>query len=85
MANGCCGQPTLRMRRRAAAKETEELPDNPEVPGGIPLLYLGSGRKDLHGSGSGLTYAVSERRRHFVAHPEDAPALIKNRCVILAP
>ena len=85
MASGCCGQPAPRRRRRTAAQETEALPGNPEVPGGVTLLYLGSGRKDLSGSGSGLTYAVSDRRRHFVAHPDDAPALLKNRFVILAP
>jgi hypothetical protein len=83
MTSGCCGQPPP--QRGRAAPETERLPRNPGVPGGVNLLYLGSGRKDFIGSESNLTYVVSERRRYFVVHPEDAPALLKKRFVILEP
>jgi hypothetical protein len=83
MASGCCGQPSA--RRIAVAREAERLPRNPTVSGGVRLLYLGSGRRDLSGSNSGLTYVVSEQRRKFVVHRDDAPALLKRRFVILEP
>jgi hypothetical protein len=83
MYSGCCGQPLS--RRARAAPEAERLPRNPQVLGGVNLLYLGSGRKDFKGSNSNLTYIVSEQRRNFVVHPDDAPALLKKRFVILEP
>lgn len=83
MANGCCGQPPP--RRSRAARETERLPRNPHVSRGIRLLYLGSERKDFTGPASSLTYVVSEQRRNFVAHPDDVPALLRKRFVILEP
>jgi len=83
MGSGCCGQPPS--RRPRAAKEAERLPRNPKLSGGVRLLYLGSGRKDFPGPQSGLTYVVSETRRKFVAHRDDAGALLKNRFVILEP
>ena len=83
MVSGCCGQPSA--RRARAAPEAERLPRNPRVTGGVSLLYLGSGRKDFTGSVSNLTYVVSDHRRKFVVHPDDAPALLKKRFVILEP
>ena len=83
MASGCCGQPPP--RRAKVAREPERLPRNPQVSRGVRLLYLGSGRKDFTGRESSLTYVVSEQRRDFVVHPDDAPALLKKRFVILEP
>ena len=83
MASGCCGQPSS--RRPRGTKDAERLPRNPTVSGGVRLLYLGAGRRDLSGSKSGATYVVSSTRRGFVAHPADAPALLKNPFVILEP
>jgi hypothetical protein len=83
MIKGCCGQPTP--RRFGAAREAEALPQNPQVTGGVRLLYLGAGRRDFPGPESGLTYVVSETRRNFVVHPDDAPGLLKRRFVILEP
>ena len=83
MASLCCGQPAP--RRFGAAREAESLPRNPQVSGGVRLLYLGAGRRDFSGPESGLTYIVSERRRNFVVHPDDATALLKKRFVILEP
>jgi hypothetical protein len=83
MFSGCCGQPGP--RRISIKKETEPLPKNPRVEGGVPLLYLGSGRKTLKGPESDLTYVVSDHRRDFVAHPDDVRTLLRNRFVILRP
>ena len=83
MSSGCCGQPSP--RRFRAAREAERLPRNPAVSGGVRLLYLGSGRREFSGLESGLTYVVSEQRRKFVVHRNDAPALLKKRSVILEP
>jgi hypothetical protein len=83
MLSGCCGQPVP--RRLAIRKEVEALPPNPKVTDGVPLLYLGSGRKELQGAESELTYVVSDHRRDFTAHAADVRALLRNRFVILRP
>jgi hypothetical protein len=83
MISGCCGQPSPRHYREA--EEAEKLPQNPQVSGGVRLLYLGAGRRDFLGSESGLTYVVSGKRRNFVVNPDDAPAMLKKRFVILEP
>jgi hypothetical protein len=83
MASGCCGQRSS--RRSRAAKEVERLPRNPEVSEGVSLLYLGSGRKDYTGSVSNFIYVVADLRRTFVVHPDDVPALLNKRFVILKP
>jgi len=54
------------------------------VPGGVRLLYLGWGAKQLRGPATGLVYRVSERYRDFTVHRDDATALL-SRTVILAP
>jgi len=72
---GCCGQPMGRIRRRAPP---EKLPDNPRVQG-VRIIYVGSGRRDVKGASSGLTYYVADYRRHFRAHPDDAKALLRSR------
>lgn len=82
MFSGCCGQPG---KRRPRNEPEENLPENPAVDGGVTLLYLGAGRRDFEGARTGLRYAVSDRRRRFVAHPDDARALLRNRFVIRAP
>jgi hypothetical protein len=79
-SGGCCGQPG----RRAKKEPEEKLPDNPSVDG-VRLLYLGAGRRDFDGKTTGFRYVVSDRRRSFVAHPDDVRALLRNRFVILAP
>lgn len=81
--NGCCGQPTrARSRRRGPA---ERLPPNPTPKGGVPMIFLGSGRRDVRAHGSGLTYVVGSQRRHFRAHPDDVDVLLRNRDFILRP
>ncbi len=61
--NGCCGQPSrARARRRDPA---ERLPPNPTPKRGIPMIFLGSGRRDVRAPVSGLTYVVAGQRRHF--------------------
>ncbi len=81
MFSGCCGQPAGRPK-----KEPEEvLPENPSVDEGVPLLYLGAGRRNFDGSQTGFRYVVSDHRRSFVAHPDDVRALLRNRFVIPAP
>ncbi len=82
MFSGCCGQPGKRQKKE---KPDEVLPANPKVEGGVRLLYLGSGRRDFDGASTGLHYVVSDRRRSFAAHPDDVPALMRNRFVIPAP
>lgn len=76
MIEGCCGQPRSRRRVRPRA---EPLPANPTPAGGIALVYLGSGRRDVQGPKSGLHYHVSDERRHFRADPADAAELIRRR------
>jgi hypothetical protein len=82
MFSGCCGQPATGRTK----KEPEEvLPENPPIKGGVPLLYLGAGRRNFGGSRTGFQYVVSDHRRSFTAHPDDVRALLRNRFVIQAP
>ena len=82
MFSGCCGQPAV---KRAKNEPDEMLPENPSIHGGVPLLYLGAGRRNLDGSTTGFQYVVSDHRRSFIAHPDDVRALLRNRFVIHAP
>jgi hypothetical protein len=77
--DGCCGQPTRRRRRPSA----EPLPANPRPAGGVAMIFLGTGRRDLIGAESGLTYVVSEHRRHFRADPRDVADLTRRPDVML--
>jgi hypothetical protein len=77
--SGCCGQTPGRTSRRAAP---EKLPDNPSVAG-VRVIYVGSGRRELKGSSSGLTYYVADHRRHFRVHPDDVKALLRSRDFLL--
>jgi len=81
--SGCCGQPVR--HRRSIASPTAALPANPKMPGGVRLLYLGSGLQSLRGQRSDLMYHVSEQRRWFTASPDDVNAFLRRRDVILAP
>lgn len=74
--DACCGQPRSRRRSRPAP---EPLPANPTVGGGVALVYLGSGLRDVEGSSSGLHYFVAGHRRHFRAEPGDVDALLRSR------
>ncbi len=78
---GCCGQPAPRRRPSPVAP----VPPNPRVARGVRLLYLGAGLRELRGSATGLIYRVADRRRDFVAHPDDVTDLLKVRHVILRP
>jgi hypothetical protein len=83
MFSGCCGQPGP--RRITIKKHVEPLPANPDVGSdGVPLLYLGVGRKELRGAET-RTYVVADHRRGFVAHSNDVRTLLRNRFVILEP
>lgn len=82
MFSGCCGQPG---KRRVRKEPEENLPANPAIDGGIRLLYLGAGRREFEGAQTGFRYTVSDHRRQFVVHPDDARALLRNRFVIPAP
>jgi hypothetical protein len=61
------------------------LPQNPRVAGGVRLLYLGEGRRDLVGPRTSARYVVSERRRLFTADATDVAGLLHRPYVILAP
>jgi hypothetical protein len=80
MVEGCCGQ--LRPKRRVRVNR-EPLPANPAPSGGIAMIYLGSGRRDLDGPRSGLRYFVSDHRRHFRADPRDVDLLLRRRDFML--
>jgi hypothetical protein len=58
-------------------KESERLPSNPKLAEGVRMLFLGTGRRELLGPESGLKYFVSENRRHFTVHSDDAAKLLK--------
>ena len=78
----CCGHavPTPpRSRRRIS------LPRNPSVAKGVALVFLGAGKTVVKGRGSGLTYYVSEYRRHFVARPEDVHGILVDPAFIEEP
>lgn len=75
-SDGCCGQP---QRRRRMGPAQEPLPANPTPTGGVAMIYLGSGRRELQGSTSGLRYFVADHRRHFRAEPSDVDALLRRR------
>ena len=76
----CCGQPASRRRRRA---DLAPLPPNPNVKRGVHLLYLGTGKREVKGSASGLVYVVADHRRHFVVDPADVDALLTSRDFML--
>lgn len=81
--DGCCGQPSrVRKRRR---EPPERLPQNPTPKGGVPMIFLGSTRRDVRAPVSGLTYVVASHRRHFRVHPDDVDALLRHRDFILKP
>lgn len=83
MFSGCCGQPSS--RKRTTKEPQERLPANPEIKGGVRLLYLGAGRRDLKGETTGVLYVVSDHRRSFIVHADDVRSLLRNRFVIPAP
>lgn len=80
--DGCCGQPTRQRRSRA---RSEPLPPNPKLTRGVGMIFLGSGRRDIRGRASGLTYVVADSRRHFRVDPDDVDQLLRQRDVILQP
>jgi hypothetical protein len=77
----CCGQTPKKRTRRVQ----EKLPPNPDPPGGVPVIYLGSGYAKVEGKVSGLTYILADYRRHFSAHQEDVPSLLRSPDFILQP
>lgn len=74
----CCGDalPHPHPARRGAPTA---LPRNPSVASGVALVFLGAGKMVVKGRGSGLTYYVSEHRRHFVARREDVNGILVDR------
>ena len=80
--NGCCGQMG---KRRARHAPPEPLPDNPKPDGGVRMIYVGSGRVEVKGAHSGLTYILADYRRPFRAHPGDVNQLLRSRDFILQP
>lgn len=76
MVEGCCGQMPARRRVRT---DREPLPANPTLSGGIAMIYVGSGRREVEGPRSGLRYFVSGERRHFKAEPSDVDLLVRRR------
>jgi hypothetical protein len=79
-AEACCGQPGSRRRSRPAP---EPLPANPTPAGGVAMVYLGSGLREVQGSSSGLRYVVAGHRRHFRAEPSDVEGLLRSRDFML--
>jgi hypothetical protein len=49
------------------------------------MIYVGSGRVEVKGIHSGLTYILADYRRHFRAHPGDVSQLLRLRDFILQP
>lgn len=78
---GCCGQLPKKQAKRVQA----QLPANPNPPGGVKIIYVGSGYAEVPGKESGLTYFVADYRRHFKAHPSDVDSLVGKRDFILEP
>jgi hypothetical protein len=75
-SDGCCGQP---QRRRRMGPAQEPLPANPTLTGGVAMIYLGSGRREIAGSSTGHRYFVADQRRHFRAAPSDVDDLLRRR------
>lgn len=82
MGKPCCGQ-TARRRYKTPARP--KLPPNPQITGGIKLIYIGAGQKTIRGKSSGLKYHLSDYRRHFKADPEDVDDILKSRLFMLEP
>jgi hypothetical protein len=80
--SGCCGQP---VRRRRERRQVELLPANPKPKGGVPMIFLGSGRREVRGRASGLTYTVANHRRHLRVDPGDVDDLLRDKEFILRP
>jgi hypothetical protein len=47
------------------------------------MVYLGSGLREVQGSGSGLRYVVAGHRRQFRAEPGDVDGLLRSRDFML--
>lgn len=77
----CCGQ----MPKRKNASSKEPLPENPEIPNGVELIYLGAGYMKITGKASGLTYYVSDHLRKFVAAEDDSNEILRMKSFILRP
>jgi hypothetical protein len=79
--NTCCGS---NLRKRITTVKTPLLP-NPKIPGGIAVIYLGSGNISVKGTGSASVYHASDHNRHFRIYTEDADSILKRPDIILKP
>jgi len=81
MNNGCCGSYST----QKVIKEKEPIPANPKISRGVPLIYVGSGKKSFKGKATDSVYYVSDHFRHFRVHPEDAVSILSNGGIIRKP
>jgi hypothetical protein len=49
------------------------------------MIFLGSGRREVRGRASGLTYTVANHRRHLRVDPGDVDDLLRDKEFILRP
>lgn len=73
MPSSCCGS----YRKSKVNRSIEPLPTNPEIKGGIQVIYVGAGYQKIAGKISGYLYHVSDHHRHLKVASEDAPAILK--------
>jgi hypothetical protein len=76
----CCGG---HVRRRD--EKVSKLPANPAVPGGTPVIYIGSGNVRVTGKTTGLVYYASDHRRHLRVFPDDVDSILTRPGFILRP
>ena len=77
----CCGGTP----QRRSARHIDPLPPNPTVSGGVRLIYLASGDREVKGRASGLTYFVSSTRRYLTVDRDDAAQFLGDRAFIRKP
>lgn len=79
-SNFCCGK--IPNRKQI---EEKSLPENPNLPSGIQVIYLGAGNLKIDGNASGLIYYFSDHRRRVTVHKDDAETILKRKDFIAKP
>lgn len=69
----CCGGSMPGKKRKVVI---ETLPPNPVVSSGVTILYLGSGKRKIMGTGSGSIYFVSDHHRQLKVFRDDAEDIL---------
>ncbi len=79
--SNCCGGQVRRQDRSIK----EPLPTNPQIRGGMQILFIGTGNIRVKGNGTGSVYYASDHRRHLKVYKEDSESFLSKKYFILKP